>query len=121
MVDMAMTSLTCRFEELKSFKSIFGFLMSSTYLKALDGSQLKDYCTKFAETFSRPGSSDVELNDLIFELSVMKLTLPDTPMSAMEIFEFVIEADCYPNISIAYRILFTMHVIVASLKEAFQS
>jgi hypothetical protein len=53
MVDMTMTSLTCRFEELKSFKSIFGFLMSSENLKALDGSQLKDYCTKFTGTFSR--------------------------------------------------------------------
>jgi hypothetical protein len=119
MVDMAMTSLTCRFEELKSFKSIFGFLMSSTYLKALDGSQLKEYCTKFAETFSRPGSSDVELNDLISELSVMKLTLTDIPMSAMEMFEFVSGANCYPNISIAYRILFTMPMTVASAERSF--
>ncbi|KAI4983995.1 hypothetical protein ZWY2020_040785 [Hordeum vulgare] len=40
-------------------------------------------------------------------------------MSAMEIFEFVREADCYPNISIAYRILFTMPVTVASAERSF--
>ena len=33
-------------------------------------------------------------------------------MSAMEIFRHVREVDCYPNISIAYRILFTVLVTV---------
>ena len=40
-------------------------------------------------------------------------------MSAIEIFESVTEADCYPNVSIAYRILFTMHVTVASAERTF--
>jgi len=98
--------------------------MSSTHLKSLDGPQLKDCCTKFANIFSlpdtsRPGSSDVELNDMISELRVMQMTLPDRSMSAMEIFEFVRKADCYPNISIAYRIFFTMPVTVASAERSF--
>ncbi|KAI4996884.1 hypothetical protein ZWY2020_052226 [Hordeum vulgare] len=37
----------------------------------------------------------------------------------MEIFESVREADGYPNISIAYRILFTMRVTVASAERSF--
>ena len=37
----------------------------------------------------------------------------------MEIFEFVKEMDSYPNVSIAYRILFTMPVTVASAKRSF--
>ena len=119
MVDMAINSLKSRFQELQTFGSIFGFLMSSTTLKSLDRTELKECCTKFAETFSLDGSSDVELNDLISELSVMRLTLSDKPMSAMEIFEFVREADCYPNISIAYRILFTMPVTMASAERSF--
>jgi hypothetical protein len=40
-------------------------------------------------------------------------------MSAMEIFEFVTEADYYPNISITYRILFTMPMTVASAERTF--
>jgi hypothetical protein len=84
--------------------------MNSTSLKALDGVDLKDHCIKFAKTLSSAGLSDVDVKDMISELAVMQSTLPDKPMSAMEIFEFVTEADCYPNISIAYRILFAMPV-----------
>ena len=40
-------------------------------------------------------------------------------MSAMEIFEFDKEMDSYPNVSIAYRILFTMPVTVASAERSF--
>lgn len=40
-------------------------------------------------------------------------------MSTMEIFEFVKEMDCYPNISVAYHTLFTMLVTVASAERSF--
>ena len=40
-------------------------------------------------------------------------------MTAKEIFEFVTEGDCYPCTSIAYRILFTMPVTVASAERSF--
>jgi hypothetical protein len=36
-----------------------------------------------------------------------------------EIFEFVREVDSYPNVVIAYRILFTMPVTVASAERSF--
>ncbi|GJN39994.1 hypothetical protein PR202_gb29154 [Eleusine coracana subsp. coracana] len=119
LVDMANSSLKSRFEELQGFKDIFGFLLSSTVLKALDGTQLAASCTKFAETFSSDGSSDVELNDLISELSVMRLSLSEIEMTAMEIFQYITKMECYPNISIAYRILFTVPVTVASAERSF--
>ena len=65
MVDMAISLLESRFEELQSFKSIFGFLMSSAILKSLDSIKLRECCTTFASTFSFEGSCDVDLNDLI--------------------------------------------------------
>jgi hypothetical protein len=37
----------------------------------------------------------------------------------MENFEFVREVDNYPNVCIAYRILFTMPVTVASAERSF--
>ena len=40
-------------------------------------------------------------------------------MSALEILEFVIAADCYPNVSVAYRILLTLPVTVASAERSF--
>jgi hypothetical protein len=119
MVDIAISSLKSRFEELQSFKDIFGFLMDSITLKSLDTIELRECCTKFANTFSFDGSSDVDLNDLISELSVLQLTLSDKPMSAMDIFEYVREVDSYPNTSIAYRLLFTVPVTVASAERSF--
>nr|TKW16837.1 hypothetical protein SEVIR_5G325500v2 [Setaria viridis] len=119
LVDMAIGSLKKRFEELMVFKDIFGFLMSSSTLKSLNDNELEECCTKFAETFCFDGSSDVEVYDLISELKIMKFTLPDGVMSAMEIFEHVRDVDCYPNISIAYRLLFTVPVTVASAEKSF--
>jgi hypothetical protein len=40
-------------------------------------------------------------------------------MSADQIFEFVRAADCYQNVSIAYHILFTVTVTVASAERSF--
>ena len=98
---MVITSLNTRFEELKVFKDIFRFLLSSSTLKSLTDIELDECCTKFADTFSYDGSSDVEVHDLISELKMLKFTLPDGTLSAMKIFEHVRDVDCYPNISIA--------------------
>ena len=84
--------------------------MSSTVLKSLVGVELKNICTIF---FSLGGSSDVELNDLISELTIMHLTLPTRQMFAKEIFESVRDADCYPHICVSYWLLFTVSVTVA--------
>ena len=71
------------------------------------------------ETFSQDNSSDVEINDFFSELKVLQVTLPDSLMSAPEILKFVMDADCYPNISVAYRILLTIPVTVATAKRSF--
>nr|TKW33479.1 hypothetical protein SEVIR_2G238766v2 [Setaria viridis] len=119
LVDMAIDSLKNRFEELMMFKDIFGFLMSSSTLKSLNDNELEECCIKFAETFSFDGSSDVEVYYLISKLKIMKFTLPDDVMSAMDIFEHVRDVDCYPNVSIAYRLLFTVPVTIASTERSF--
>jgi hypothetical protein len=51
-VDMANSSLKNRFEELHTFKSIFGFLLSSITLKSLCDIELEACCIKFAKIFS---------------------------------------------------------------------
>ena len=47
------------------------------------------------------------------------MTLPNVLMSPLEILELVKVADCYPNDSIAYQILLTMTVTVASAERSF--
>jgi hypothetical protein len=54
-------------------------------LTSLPDIDLTDCCTKFDKTFFFDNSSDVDLNDLISELKVLQLTLPDTQMLAMKI------------------------------------
>ena len=45
--------------------------------------------------------------------------VPNVLMSPLEILELVKVADCYPNVSIAYRILLTVPVTVASAERSF--
>ncbi|XP_021861362.2 uncharacterized protein [Spinacia oleracea] len=118
-VDMAITSLKNRFEELKGFESIFGFLFDSERLKSLDNDELRKSFTNFNNIFSHNNFSDVDADDLFSELKVLQLTLPNEFISALEILKFVKAADCYPNVSIAYRILLTMPVTVASAERSF--
>jgi hypothetical protein len=100
-------------------KTIFGFLLSSRTLTSLDDNEWTNCCNKFDKTFTFDNSYDMDLNDLIFELKILQLTLTERQMSAMEIFEFVKEVDSYPNVVIAYRILFTMPVNAASAERSF--
>jgi hypothetical protein len=116
---MAITSLKTRFEELMVFKDIFGFLLSSTILKLLNNTELEESCTQLADTFSHDGLSDVEVHDLIYESKILKFTLPDGILSTMQIFEHVRDLDCYPNVSIAYRILFIVPLMVTSADRSF--
>ena len=119
MIDVAIASLTTRFEDLKKFGSIFGFLFNLNELKSLSDSDLRRCCTTFVNKFTHGKSSDVDLYDLVSTLKVLQMTLPNTLMSADEIFEFVRAADCYPNVSIAYRLLLTVPVTVASVERSF--
>ena len=101
------------------FDNIFGFLFNSENLKSLDEADLWLRCKIFVGIFSHDNSSDVEINDFFSELKVLQVTLPDSLMSAPEILKFVMDADCYPNISVAYRILLTVPVTVASAERSF--
>ena len=118
-VDMTIASLKDRFEQLNIFENIFGFLFDSKQLKSLGDNELRESSTKFKTTFSHNNLSDVDANDLFFEMKVLQMTLPNVLMSPLEILELVKVADCYLNVSIAYRILLTMSVTIASAERSF--
>ncbi|XP_073362861.1 uncharacterized protein [Aegilops tauschii subsp. strangulata] len=87
-VDTAIASLSSRFDQLKAFEDLFGFLFNSNNLKSLDESSLRKSCTTFAKAFTHKKSRDVDLDDFFSELKVLQLTLPDALMSALEILQF---------------------------------
>ncbi|TYH77300.1 hypothetical protein ES332_D04G144700v1 [Gossypium tomentosum] len=105
--------------QLKTFESIFQFLLNSNKLKSFDEKKLRECCVTFYSTFSHVDSSDVDLNDFFSKLKVLQFTLPNELMLATEILEFVKSTDCYPNVSIAYRNFLTIPVTVASAKRSF--
>lgn len=71
-VDMAITSLHTRFEQLKTFENIFGFLYDSKKLKSLDDIELKKNCINFVTTFSNNDVSDVDLDAFFFQTKSIK-------------------------------------------------
>ena len=74
---------------------------------------------RFSYAYYSRKSHDVDLDDFFSELKVLKVTLPDDLMSAPEILQFVTAVGCYPNVSVAYRILLTIPVTVASAERSF--
>ena len=85
----------------------------------MDEVDLWSHCKIFAEKFTHENSSDVEINYFYSELKVLQGGLLDYSMSAPEILKFVMDADCYPNVTVAYRILLNVPVTVASAERSF--
>jgi hypothetical protein len=85
----------------------------------LDAVDLWSHCKTFAEKFTHENSSDVDINDFYSELKALQVSLLDSSMSAPEILKFVMDADCYPNVTVAYQILLTVPVTVASAERNF--
>jgi hypothetical protein len=84
----------------------------------LDDNDLRKCCTSFVASFSQD-KSDVELDDFSSELKVLRESLLEELMLAPKILQFIKAADCYPNVSIAYWILLTIPVTVASAERSF--
>ena len=99
-------------------KRCLGFYSIQKNLKSLDDSNLQECCTTFAKAFSDDNSSNVDLHDFVSELKVLQVTLPDGLMSALEILQFIMDVDCYPNVSLAYRILSRVPVSIASAERS---
>uniref|UniRef100_A0A7N0T2C6 DUF4371 domain-containing protein n=1 Tax=Kalanchoe fedtschenkoi TaxID=63787 RepID=A0A7N0T2C6_KALFE len=76
LLDVAITSLKNRFEDLKTFESIFGFLFCLRSLKSFDDDKLRVCCLKFHTTFSHDNATNVDLDDLFSKLKVLHVILP---------------------------------------------
>lgn len=124
-VDNALSQLRSRFEQLQLFQSIFGFLFSATKLISLDDEELKHCCGNLENALKNGDISDIDARDLLSELQVLQVMLPresydmDKPWSSIKILEFVKSLDMFPNVMIAYRILLTIPVTVATAERSF--
>ncbi|KAL8042369.1 hypothetical protein ABFX02_09G045900 [Erythranthe guttata] len=124
-VDNALSQLRSRFEQLQLFQSIFGFLFNAIKLISLDSEELKCCCENLENALKFDDVSDVNARDLLSELEVLQVMLPsesyeiNKPWNSIKILEFVKSMDMFPNVMIAYRILLTIPVTVASAERSF--
>ncbi|KAL6568949.1 hypothetical protein OROGR_000674 [Orobanche gracilis] len=125
LVDMALSQLKIRFEEIELFESVFGFLFDASPLVSLDDEGLKDCCLKLEKSLTHGGDCDIDAKRLLSELKILQEMLPtaaydyEIPWNSVKILEFVKKMDMFPNILVAYRVLLTIPITVASAERSF--
>ena len=80
---------------------------------------MKSSCDNLGAVLTKDGKSDVDANDLYVELKFLQGFIPKENMGHVEILKFLKRHDCFPNASIAYRVLLTIPVTVASAERSF--
>ncbi|GKC57150.1 zinc finger MYM-type protein 1, partial [Tanacetum coccineum] len=98
----AIASLTTRFKQYRDYEDMFGFLFTCDKLKLYNGDR-----------------SDIDANELYVELRSLDNYLPTENIKPLDVLNFLKQDDCYPNAVIAYRVLLTIPVTVASAERSF--
>jgi hypothetical protein len=119
LVDQAIVSLTTRFDQYKEYQKNFGFLFTSETLQSLDDHGLKSSCDNLEAVLKKDGKSDIDAKELYMELKFLREFIPKERMGPIEILRFLKEHGCFPNATIAYRVLLTIPVTVASAERSF--
>jgi hypothetical protein len=114
-VDKVISSIQSRFEQFQIYENIFGFLFNFKKLKSLDDDGLQNKCLNL-EGFLKHDLDDL---DLFSELKVLKEILQIEESAPIDILNYIKRLDSFPNTCIAYRILLTIPVTVASVERSF--
>ena len=119
-VDLAISSLNSRFEQFKNYEDIFRFLFDLHKLHIADDDCLKSCCDKLENFLRHNMDSDIDGDELFSELKIVRKCLPKETKRAIEVLDYLKMMDsCFPNVWIAYRILLTIPVTVASVERSF--
>ena len=100
---------------LKIYKNIFDFSFNFKKLKLIDDDGLQNECLNL-EGFLK---NDLDGLDLFSKLKVLKEILQIEESAPIDILNYVKRLDSFLNSCIAYRILLTIPVIVASTEKSF--
>jgi hypothetical protein len=80
---------------------------------------LKSCCCHLESSLRRERQSDIDANDLYMELGFLQDFIPQENMDPVGILDFLKQHDYFPNAAIAYRVLLTIPVTVASAERSF--
>ena len=119
LVDQAISSLTRRFEQYQGYQNFFGFLFTSETLCSLDYDSLSLLVIILRLPLKKDRKSDIDANVLFAELKFLQKFMPKENVGPVEFLKFIKWHDCFLNASIAYRVLLTVPVTVASAEQSF--
>ncbi|KAL7596136.1 hypothetical protein Lser_V15G31190 [Lactuca serriola] len=114
----AISSLETRFEQFKEYDKVFGFLFPQN-LRGIEDKDLKLYCHRLEKTLKFEERSDNDVEELYTELKLFETLETNEFSNPKDVLKFLKELDYFPNASIAYRILLTIPVTVASAERSF--
>ncbi|KAG7609755.1 hypothetical protein ISN44_As05g018300 [Arabidopsis suecica] len=119
-MDQALYSLETRFEQFQRYEQIFGFLFDLKKLQSASDDSLMASCTNLKDALTHGTYSDILASDLFYELKILREALPKEVRRPIEVLDFLQKVEgCYPNSWIAYRVLLTIPVLVASAERSF--
>ncbi|XP_076944684.1 uncharacterized protein LOC143615449 [Bidens hawaiensis] len=117
--DQAIASLETRFDQFKNYEKLFGFLFPHN-LRGIDDEDLKLSCNFLENALKFEGRSDIDGEELYMELSSLDTLYTMEFKSPVEVLKHLNETqENFPNARIAYRILLSIPVTVASAERSF--
>jgi hypothetical protein len=118
--DQAVTSMNTRFEHLQQYDTFFGFLYNINTMRQLNDDDLLKCCMDLDLALRSESSSDLDGADLCAELKTFREIVPESVRTAIQCLQYLWTIrDSFPNTAIAYRILPTVPVTVASAERSF--
>lgn len=118
-LDQAIVSMEERFIQFRWYEENFGFLFNIKKLKETNDEDLMKHCKDLQNILSSGDSKDIEAVDLYTELILFR-NLVEENMTALQALEVTKKTrSCFPNISIALRIILTIPVTSASAERSF--
>ena len=118
-VDQIISSIKSIFEQFKEYENICGFLFNFEKLKSLDEDSLKGHCLNLEQVLKFGDLSDIDGFDLFSELRVLREVLQIKENKPIETLNYIKKLDSFPNTYIAYRIMLTIPITVASAERSF--
>ncbi|XP_071715099.1 uncharacterized protein [Rutidosis leptorrhynchoides] len=118
-VDKAILSFEARFDQFKNYEKLFGFLFPHN-LRGIEDKDLKSSCDFLETKLKFEGISDIDGHELYMELSSFDIIGAGEFKNPLDILIHLNEAqENFSNARIAYRILLTIPVTVASAERSF--
>ncbi|KAL4719817.1 hypothetical protein ACJJTC_002406 [Scirpophaga incertulas] len=119
-LDVALTSMSSRFEEIEFYASKFGFLFNPSKLSDQEDEKLEEFCKNLAIYLKDGDSEDIDETDFVAEMKSFKYVVPSSVTTALGALRYLGPIrESYPNLTIALRIMLTIPMTVASGERSF--